>query len=121
MAGDKRDSRIGWPLAIATGLGSTFVAFTLMCFGDILVAPYHADFISLWSAGHMVLRGQLGSVYNIAAHHSVERTLSPAVGMLQPPPSLGSPGRATGRKKSRFSRRQACWRRRISSPTMAES
>lgn len=88
----KRDStRLGWPRTLAVAFALLLIAFAIGAFWTIWFHPTGIDFVSFWSAGRMALDGNPGSAYNIIAHHQVELSAAPDVGLMPfpyPPPFL---------------------------------
>jgi hypothetical protein len=84
-------SRLGWPLTIATAFALVLISFALWAFWTIAFFPEGIDFVSFWAAGRMVLQGDPGAAYDIAAHHALEYNVAPDVGLMPfpyPPPFL---------------------------------
>jgi hypothetical protein len=86
-----QSSKLGLPLTLATGIALLFVAFAFWGFWTNFVEAAGVDFISFWSAGHLVLTGHPAAAYDIDLHRSVEQTIVTRVGLLPfpyPPPFL---------------------------------
>lgn len=83
--------RLGWPLAIATGIALLFLAFAAWLTWLNMTQATGVDFISFWAAGRLAGEGNAAAAYDIAAHHAVELTAIPIHGLMPfpyPPPFL---------------------------------
>ena len=72
----------------ALGVGALFAGIVAAVCVILWQQPKPIDFLSFWAAGKMVLAGNSAGIYDIAAHHAVERSATP-VGTLPfpyPPP-----------------------------------
>jgi hypothetical protein len=82
--------RLGKVIQIGALLVAALFAGTIAAVCVILwQQPKIVDFVTFWAAGRMVLGGHAAAIYDIAAHHAVERSAVPDVGNLPfayPPP-----------------------------------
>jgi len=85
------NSRLGWPLTIATGFALVLLSFSIWAFWTIAFDPKGIDFVSFWAAGRMVISGHPAAAYDIAAHRGLELTVAGDTGLMPfpyPPPFL---------------------------------
>jgi hypothetical protein len=75
----------------AVGFSILFVIIAFWAAYFVYSKPMVIDFLAYWAAGRLALAGQIGSVYDVAAHQAAEQVIAPINGWLPfayPPPFL---------------------------------